>query len=164
MPGILPYLELFKQQTANSYEKLYPYRLSIHTNSLIIYDMTTTPTTDVKSQLWIAVEKLMLIHYGKINISRLSRDADIGLGTVARLQNADLGVGLDKVQKIAQAFGLEAHQLLDPNFAPADRGEPLSEKSIFLGRQLDKIKNPVAATQAYAMCLQAVELASKTPL
>lgn len=101
----------------------------------------------------------MLKHYGKINISRLSRDADIGLGTVARLQNADLGIGLDKVEKIAKAFDLEVYELLNPNFAPADKGEPLSDKAIFLGRQLDKIKDPVASVQAYATCLQVLELA-----
>lgn len=125
--------------------------------------MNTVATPDAKSQLWIAVEKLMLQHYGKINISRLSRDAEIGLGTVARLQNADLGIGLDKVEKIAKAFGLEVHELLNPNFAPADKGQPLSDKAVFLGRQLDKITNPVASTQAYATCLQVLEFARQTP-
>ena len=124
--------------------------------------MNSTTTPDAKSQLWIAVEKLMLQHYGKINISRLSRDADIGLGTVARLQNADLGIGLDKVEKIASAFGLEIHELLNPNFAPADKGAALSDKAVFLGRQLDKIKDMTASTQAYATCLQVLELASRT--
>lgn len=125
--------------------------------------MKSDPTPDAKSQLWTAVEKLMLKHYGKINISRLSRDADIGLGTVARLQNADLGIGLDKVEKIARAFDLEIHELLNPNFAPADKGQPLSDMAIFLGRQLDKLPDPVAKTTAYATCLQVLELAKGNP-
>lgn len=162
MPNILPYLESNFQLAASSYSPQCPYRLRKLHESLIICGMNSNPTPDAKSQLWTAVEKLMLQHYGKINISRLSRDAEIGLGTVARLQNADLGIGLDKVEKIAKAFGLEIHELLNPNFAPSDKGEPLSDKAIFLARQLDKIKDPGASTQAYATCLQVLELARRT--
>lgn len=163
MPHILPYLERYFQLAESSYNPEFPQHLPSWRESLIICGMNSNPTPDAKSQLWTAVEKLMLQHYGKINISRLSRDADIGLGTVARLQNADLGIGLDKVEKIAKAFNLEVHELLNPNFAPSDKGEPLSDKAIFLGRQLDKIKDPAASTQAYAMCLQVLELARRTP-
>jgi hypothetical protein len=60
----------------------------------------------------------MLKHYGEENLSRLSRECGIGLGTTTRIKQQQTSVGLEIVDKIAEHFGLHPWQLLVPGFDP----------------------------------------------
>ena len=98
--------------------------------------------------------------FGRINIARLSREANIGLGTVARIQNADAGITLHNIEKLAAVFGLTASQLLDPNITLEKNSPQLSERALMLARQFDEITDPMAQAQAYAMFLQYLQFAN----
>lgn len=122
--------------------------------------MEDSNTHSSKSQLWSALERLMIQRYGRINLARLSRDANIGLGTVARIQNADAGITLHNIEKLAAVFGLSASQLLDPNITLEKSSPQLSERALMLARQFDEITDPMAQAQAYAMFLQYLQFAN----
>jgi hypothetical protein len=62
----------------------------------------------------------MEYHWGKENLSRLARDADIGPGTATRLKQQQTSVGVDIVERIADLFGLQTWQLLVPTFDPTN--------------------------------------------
>lgn len=73
-----------------------------------------------KTVLWANVQALMLKHYGEENLSRLSRDCGIGLGTTTRIKQQQTSVGLEIVDKIAEHFSLHPWQLLVPGFDPSN--------------------------------------------
>ena len=118
-----------------------------------------------KSTLWASLEKLMLTHWGKKNVTRLAREADMGLATVSRLQANDpaTSLGLDKVEKLGAVFGVPPWLLLDPAFDPsADGAKPLSAKAIALARAFDQITDQLQQDRAYAMATQLFEFAAPT--
>lgn len=71
-----------------------------------------------KAVLWTNVQALMRKHYGGENLSRLSRECDVGLGTSARIKRRQTSVGIDILAKIAERFDLQPWQLLVPGFDP----------------------------------------------
>lgn len=71
-----------------------------------------------KAVLWTNVQALMRKHYGGENLSRLSRECDVGLGTATRIKQRQTSVGLDILAKIAERFDLQPWQLLVPGFDP----------------------------------------------
>jgi len=79
---------------------------------------------DVKEIVWENVQALMRARYGKINQKRFIEDSGVGNGTVTRIKNRRTSVGIDKVQQIAEAYGLEAWHLLMPDLDP--NNPPLS--------------------------------------
>lgn len=84
---------------------------------------------DSNTTLWMNVRALMLKHYGKENLSRLAAECEIGLGTAGRIKEAKTSVGIEVMGKIATRFGLEAWQLLVPDFDPENPPtlQPLNE-------------------------------------
>ena len=75
---------------------------------------------DSKQILWENVSTLMVHHWGKENLSELSRKAKVGLATCDRIKKRETSVGTDVLEKIADVFGLQAWHLLTPNLDPAN--------------------------------------------
>lgn len=115
-----------------------------------------------KSYVWASLEKLMLAHWGRPNISRLARESGVGMATVSRLQHDDgvTSTGLDKIEKLAAVFGVKPWQLLDPAFDPSNATPSFSPKAISLATAFDRITDPMAQAKAYAMCLQLLDFAN----
>lgn len=114
---------------------------------------------NTKQNLWRSLELLMERHYGGVNINRLSRESGVGLGTVARLKSLDSSIGLDKLDRLAETFGVVPWDLLRPDFDPAATCiERLSPMAVELGRTLDSIEDPLLQNSAYAVALGALQL------
>ena len=73
---------------------------------------------NTKRVLWANVQALMLHHWGKENLSELSRRAKVGLATCDRIKKQETSVGLDVTQQVAEVFHLEAWHLLTPGLDP----------------------------------------------
>lgn len=111
-----------------------------------------------KGQLLAAVERWTTAHWGRANFARLAAEAGIGLGTAARLKDPEVTIGLDKVHAIAQCFGVEIWEFLDPAIDPKARTAPLSPEVQTLGRELDAL--PVRSKeQVLRVAWQVIELA-----
>ena len=70
---------------------------------------------DSKKVLWDNVSKLMVMRYGKENLTKLANSAKFGPGTATRIKDQETSVGTDILDKIADTFGLETWQLLVPH-------------------------------------------------
>lgn len=85
-------------------------------------------TESGKHILWRNIVSLMMVRYGKENMGRLARDAGIGAATVTRIKEMQTSVGTENLEAIANALGVTAWQLLNPEFnvsmldAPANVG------------------------------------------
>lgn len=123
--------------------------------------MSTKQTTDSKALLWAAVERWSVAKYGKINLSRLATDSGIGLGTAARLKDMDVTIGIDKVQAIAESFGLPIWQFLDPSVTPYSPATTFSPQAAEIARAFDRLTDPAAQRMAYATATQIIEFARK---
>ena len=75
---------------------------------------------DTKPILWQNVASLMRHHWGGENLSRLSREAKVGPGTVSRIKEQRTSVGLDVLEQVAGVFELQAWHLLTPNLDPSN--------------------------------------------
>ena len=49
---------------------------------------------------------------------KVAKKSGLGNGTIGRLRNAQTGLTLDKLEKLARAFEVEPWQLLAPGFEP----------------------------------------------
>lgn len=103
----------------------------------------------------------MTSRWGAVNINRLSRESGVGLGTVARLKTDDNSIGLDKLDRFAQLFGVDPWKLLHPSFeAVMDRHQALSPMALDVARSLDEITDPAAQSRAHALVVQVLQLAN----
>jgi len=93
--------------------------------------MGNKPHEAAKAVLWRNVQALMEFHFGvkdRSNQNKLARETKIGLGTAARIKRAgespedpsSNSTGLEKIEQIAERFGVEMWQLLSPDFDPED--------------------------------------------
>lgn len=84
---------------------------------------------DPRAVLWENVHALMKHHWGKENLTRLSREAKIGPVSASRIKAAQTSVGLDVVDAVAAVFELELWQLLIPGLDPKNppATQPLTE-------------------------------------
>lgn len=119
-------------------------------------------TDDLKRLMWANVLALMHQRWGGENLTRLAREAGVGPGTATRLKEGKTSVGLDVVQRIARAFGLEPWQLLIPGLDPARLPEymRLSPQAADVARMLDAIEDALRKQAAHALIVQMVELAN----
>lgn len=80
-----------------------------------------------KEVLWANVSRLMCKKYGKENLTRLATEAKIGPGSATRIKDRQTSVGLDVLDSVASALGVEPWQLmvpeLDPEALPALGGD-----------------------------------------
>jgi hypothetical protein len=82
------------------------------------YDANMRRTADIRKVVADNVAKVSEHRHGKVNKTRLGADTNINLGGAQRVLSGDVGVGIDLLEKIADAYGLEVWQLLVPNFDP----------------------------------------------
>lgn len=124
-------------------------------------DKSHTPT--LKGHLWASVTKLMVARWGRSNLSRLAKEAGIGWGTTVRLQHDDgeSTVGLDKVERLANVFGVDAWKLFDPAYDPDNEQPSLSMPAKELALTLDRITDPTEKATAYAMCMQMLSFVNR---
>jgi hypothetical protein len=85
----------------------------------------------LKSTVAANVDKLMTHHWGRVNKTKLAREASeldpltgevkakAGQGTYDRLKDPSKDVGVKVLHRIARAFGLEAWHLMVPDLDPA---------------------------------------------
>lgn len=71
---------------------------------------------DGKKILWENLSILMVIKYGKENMSKLAHDAHIGAATMTRIKEQSTSVGTENLDKLAAALEVHAWQLLCPGF------------------------------------------------
>jgi len=69
-----------------------------------------------KQVLWTNISALMLREFGKENLTALAKKAKIGPGTATRIKEQSTSVGLEVLEQIARAFGVQPWHLLLPDF------------------------------------------------
>jgi len=75
---------------------------------------------DTRPILWANLSALMISRWGKENLSRLGREAGIGLASCDRIKKQTTSLGLDLVESVASVFDLQAWQVLTPDLDPSD--------------------------------------------
>lgn len=101
--------------------------------------MKTNNVATSKALLLNAVERWTTAHWGRPNFARLAAEAGIGLGTAARLKDPEVTIGLDKVHAIAQCFGVEIWEFLNPSVNPLGCRSQLSPEAHALGLSIDEM-------------------------
>ncbi|QKE22870.1 hypothetical protein 8P_034 [Pseudomonas phage 8P] len=96
----------------------------------------------------------MVARWGAENQNKLAREAKVGVATIARMKTADTSIGVDVLEKVADALGVQAWQLLCPTEAMG-RDAP-SPMALDLARQLDAIEDPELQRRAYAVASQVI--------
>jgi transcriptional regulator with XRE-family HTH domain len=99
-----------------------------------------------------------------INESGMSRNAwaaakRLDVKAVERVEKAAHNVGVDFMDKLARAIGVEPWQLIHPD----DRYSALSELALESARKLDSFKDSTERASAYALWVQVVEFANRPP-
>lgn len=73
---------------------------------------------DPKHVLAQNVTALMKYHYGKVNMSRLARDAKTAIANIQRCLDTTTSVGIDVIAQVASAFDLQPWQIIFPELDP----------------------------------------------
>lgn len=106
----------------------------------------------------------MLDAWGGENLSRLAREAKVGVATVARIKNTETSVGLDVLEKVAAVFGVQAWQLIAQASGEPLRPTCLSPLALDLARSLDQISDPALHKRAYAVASQVLSFGAAPEL
>jgi hypothetical protein len=104
-----------------------------------------------KKLLAKAVTKAINESGGSRNSWAASKRLDVK--AVERVEKAAHNVGVDFMDKLARAIGVEPWQLIHPD----DRYATLSELALEAARKLDAIKDPTKRAKSYALWVQVVE-------
>jgi transcriptional regulator with XRE-family HTH domain len=83
------------------------------------YSLPAMPT-DSRKILWENVSAIMRWRYGKSAQGKFLKDTGCGNGTVTRIKNQRTSVGIETLDKIATAYGLQAWHLLVPGLDPSN--------------------------------------------
>ena len=123
---------------------------------------------DGRKILWENLSALMLMKYGKENMSKLAHDAHIGAATMTRIKEQSTSVGTENLDKLAAAFEVQAWQLICPGFDFRNKGaQNAPAKSIpLLGKDLQQLFDMIpdgAPTKepAYFTCFDALMMARR---
>jgi hypothetical protein len=111
-----------------------------------------------KKLLAHAVTKAIEEYGGSRNSWAASKRLDVK--AVERVQKESHTVGVDFMDKLARAIGVEPWQLIHPD----DRYATLSELALEAARKLDAIKDPTERARAYALWVQVVEFTNRPPM
>lgn len=112
-----------------------------------------------KASLWNAVGALMRKRFGGENLNRLAREAKFGLATASRMKAQETSVGLETLDKLADAFDVEPWQLLVPGFNPDappyhSVASPMAQD---IAHMLDAITDEGQRRRAYAVVVQVLQ-------
>lgn len=102
----------------------------------------------------------MVARWGAENQNRLAREAQVGVATIARIKTADTSIGVDVLEKVASALGVQAWHLLCPPGVLDEMREAPSPLAMDLARQLDEIEDPELQRRAYAIASQVISFGS----
>lgn len=69
---------------------------------------------EAKAALWENVSTLMTRHWGRENLTRLSREAAVSPATATRIKDQQTSIGLDVLARIAGVFRVDPWQLIAP--------------------------------------------------
>jgi hypothetical protein len=111
-----------------------------------------------KKLLANAVTKAINEYGGSRNAWAASKRLDVK--AVERVQKESHTVGVDFMDKLARAIGVEPWQLIHPD----ERYATLSELALEAARKLDAIKDPTERARAYALWVQVVEFTNRPPI
>lgn len=121
---------------------------------------------DLRPVLWENLQALMLARWGRVNLTRLGREASVGVATIKRIQELGTSTGLDVVSAVAHALSVRPWQLLTPDLDPASL--PRVNKRVFspqandLAAHLDRISDAQMRQRAYAAALAVIDLAASS--
>lgn len=73
---------------------------------------------DTKQIIWKNVQSLMEYKYGKDNLWQFCKFVGIGPASGTRIKECETSIGVDVLDKIAEAFDLETWHLLVPHLDP----------------------------------------------
>lgn len=104
--------------------------------------------------LWGRIHALMIERWGSENQNRLAREACVGVATIARMKASDTSIGLDVLDKVARALGVEAWQLICPEDQFQHGIQNLSPMALDLAQTLDRLPDPEKRRKAYALVHQ----------
>jgi hypothetical protein len=96
---------------------------------------------DAKTILIENVTLLMKSRYGKINITRFGQETGLSNGGTQRVLDPATSVGVDQLNKIAEAFDVEVWQLLAPDLGQAMRLSPAELEKV---REMREPQQPKA--------------------
>lgn len=102
---------------------------------------------DSNATLWHNVLALMDLKFKKENMQGFAKHCGIGIATVQRIKAQRTSVGIEVIDKIAEAFDLAAWQLLVPGFDPKNPPalQPVSAKERKLYEMIMKSAKEIAA-------------------
>lgn len=124
------------------------------TNGVVNNCAMVEPT---KKLLARAVTKAIDGAGGSRNAWAASKRLDVK--AVERVEKAAHNVGVDFMDKLARAIGVEPWQLIHPD----ERISGMSDLALEAARKLDAIKDPSERARAYALWVQVVEFANRPP-
>lgn len=113
--------------------------------------------TDLKVVLWDNLSAAMVRRWGRENLTRLAREAHLGPATLARVKLRQTSIGLDVLERLADALAIEPFRLLVP---PDDDQAPLTRLSgiaLDVAESLDQITDPTTRQQAYSLAMHAIQ-------
>jgi DNA-binding Xre family transcriptional regulator len=124
---------------------------------------SSTSMKTTKAILWRNLETLMIERWGKSNLTRLAREADIGATSLYRLRGKSTSVRIDLVERLANALRCESWQLLHPHPQSTEVLEPrqstLSAVSAEVGKLFEEIEGEAQRARAFALVAACIEFA-----
>ena len=99
-------------------------------------------TKTSREVLWDNVHTLMVQHYGKENLTRLSREAHLGPATVSRIKEQQTSIGVDVLDSLAKLFNVQPWRLLCPSLGEGQERPPAGSPAVMR----PETKAPASAT------------------
>lgn len=119
------------------------------------------PAIDPKDYLWRNICSLM--GDPEPTVDSVQAKTGVGRGTVQRIKEGQTSVGTDKLTQIAEAFGLEAWQLLVPGLHAPDHlpsDQPFSQEAQRIAHWFDKLPDDLGIRATAENRLMAVAIAA----
>ena len=94
--------------------------------------MDTSDPRHPRQRLW---ERICAIHGDATpTIQSVQRRAGVSQGTVQRIRDRDLSIGIDTLQQLAESYGREAWQMIAP-----EEAQPLSPDALVVAQMFDRL-------------------------
>lgn len=102
---------------------------------------------DTAASIWQNITALMEHHYKEQNLSRLAAECGFSQSTATRIKQQKHATGVDKLDLIAQRFGLATWQLLVPGLDPKNLPalQPVTEKERQLYERFRSVAKEIAS-------------------
>ncbi len=111
---------------------------------------------DTKVALWRNLSTAMTRRYGRENLTRLAREAEVGPATLWRIKDRSTSVGTDVLERIAKALGTQPWALLIPEIEGQPPHTAFSGQALDLAESLDSIRSDRLRAQAFDLASHAI--------